>query len=145
MELANTWQSIADNGIMFWAATGAVALGIALTLASGLIQVRRLRSRTDLPVAAVPSEHPEPAAQIDEIPLDREMKVKSQNDQVGPEPTSSEQISRELGLVRARLRSIADRLEDFQRTRRHRPLDRSESSLKDSHDGVDYLFRTGTG
>ena len=77
--------------------------------------------------------------------LGREMKVESQNVPAGSVSGSVEQNSRELLLLLARLRSVSDRLDDFRRTYRHVPLDWVESPLKDSRDGVDYLFRTGTG
>lgn len=145
MDFVNTWQSIAGNGFMFWSATAAVALGTTLILASGFVQVRRLCARTERPVATAPATLPEPAAEADDISLGREMKVESQNVPAGSVSGSVEQNSRELLLLLARLRSVSDRLDDFRRTYRYVPLDWVESPLKDSRDGVDYLFRTGTG
>ena len=145
MDLASTWQNIAGNGFMFWSATGAVALGITLILASGFLQVRRFRARAGHPVSPAPAERPEPATEVVDISSDREMEVESWNTTAEPGPGSEEQNSRELRFLLARLRSAADQLEDFRRIRREIPLDRAESSLKDSRAGVDYLFRTGTG
>lgn len=145
MDFANTWQSIAGNGFMFWSATAAVALGTTLILASGFIQVRRLFARTERPVATAPAALPEPAAEADDISLGPEMKMEPQNIPAGPGSGPVVQNSQELLLLRARLRSVADRLDDFRRTYRYVPLDWVESPLKDSRDGVDYLYRTGTG
>jgi len=146
MELASILESsIANQGLMFWSASAAVALGVTLILISGIIQFRRLRSRS---ASSVPSASVLPPEQIEipsEIPSDLEMNKESQKTSEWPECRVTESNPKQLRLLLARLRTAADQLEDYRRINRVLPPKSAESSLKESAEGVDYLFRTGTG
>ncbi len=148
MEFANTWESMAGQGLMFWSATGAVALGVALILSSIFIKVRRLRARAVRMTSTAPADRVMPIEKVESIaetPLDRENRGESRNTPAESQPRSEEPNNLELRLLLARLRSAVDRLEDFRGSDRGFPVESAESSLKASRDGVDYLFRTGTG
>jgi hypothetical protein len=145
MELASVWRSMADQGLMFWLASGAVALGVTLILCAGIIQIRRLRGRfvgkvSSLQETKVPVVHKSTnQAKIQEKSLE------NLNTLEAPGPRPEEMDSQELYLLLARLRSAADRLEKYRLFTRQNPASQAESPLKAYRDGVDYLFRAGTG
>jgi len=146
MEMASFSGSIiANQGFMFWFATGAVALGFTLVVTAGAIHFRRLRSRSGRHDLAATVALPEPMAIPADIPLNMEMNEESQKDALGPGSVSIEPNSRQLRLLLTRLRTAADQLEDLRQSSRPGPSKSAESSLKESPEGVDYLFRTGTG
>ena len=149
MELASIFEKtlgeFAGQGIMFWSAAGAVALGVTLILASGFIQVRKIRRKSDLPVIQESINKPDPEEIPRDIELDREMMGMSREISVEPVSMFEEPNPGELRILQARLRFIADRLEDHQLSRPEMPAQTAESSLKETPAGVDYLFRTGTG
>ncbi len=146
MEMASfTGSIIANQGFMFWSATGAVALGFTLVLTSGFIHFRRLRSRNGGPILPTEMALPEPVIIPADIPLDQEMIEGHQKTAPEPGSGSPRPNTRQLRLLLARLRTAADRLEDFQHSSQPVPGKSTESPLKESTEGVDYLFRTGTG
>ena len=146
MEIASLSESvIANQGVMFWAATSAVALGFTLVLTTVFIHFRTLRSRPCSPGLPATITLPEPIFIPADIPLKQEMNEKHQRDVLGPGSRSTEPNTRQLRLLLARLRTAADQLEDFRHSSRPDPVETAESSLKESPEGVDYLFRTGTG
>lgn len=146
MEMASFMGSIiANQGFMFWSAAGAVALGCTLVLTSGFIHFRRLRSRSGGPVLPTEIALPEPVIIPADIPLDQEMNEEPQKSAPEPVSRSNEPNTRQLRLLLSRLRTAADRLENFQHSSRTVPAKSAESPLKESTEGVDYLFRTGTG
>jgi hypothetical protein len=146
MEMASFSGSIiANQGFMFWSATGAVALGLTLVLTSGFIHFRRLRSRPGRHDLHATVTLPEPIIIPSEIPLKQEMNAESQKDVLEPGSRSIELNTQQLRHLLARLRTAADQLEDFRHSSRPVPAESAESSLKESAEGVDYLFRTGIG
>ena len=134
MDLTSTWSSLADQGVMFWSATGAVALGTTLILGAGFLHLRRWRSRPISKISPVPAQTPAKGKMTAETPKTPARATIA----------SETQNTREMHLLLARLRSAADRLEDFRRANGENPAPTGESPLKESLDGVDYLFRTGT-
>jgi hypothetical protein len=143
--IENTLGSIADQGIMFWSATGAVALGVTLILAAAYIQVHRIRSKSALPVTPDLAEKPAPVEMPVEVMVKPELKNDYQKPLVWLGTATGEAYSEELSLLLARLRKAADRLDGYQRSNGQHPVDSAESQLKESREGVDYLIRTGTG
>ena len=143
--LENTLGSIAGQGFMFWAATGAVALGVTLILAAGYIQFQRIRSKPVPQVATDLAAKPAPAVLPDEVPSESKLNSDDQKELIWLGTPIKEANSGELRLLLARLRQAADRLDGFQRASDKHPSTSVESPLKESREGVDYLFRTGTG
>jgi hypothetical protein len=148
MDLISNWEQVGGQGLLFWSAMGAVALGITLILTAGVIHLRkfqarkRVRSQVPLGTEAVTP----PAA--GQVPANVEI---MENSKASSAPATRSKMSldprveQELLLLSARLRSAIDRLEELQLQRNPNAADKPESSLKDSQDGVDYLFRAGTG
>jgi hypothetical protein len=140
MDLAITWENLSSQGIMFWSATLAVALGLTLILTAGMIHFRRVRSRSRTPIGN-PQVMPEPVfdhAKVAERAKSDPALEKAAAVSAGPN-------HREWSLLLARLRYAADRLEEFERLRPECPARSHESPLKESRNGVDYLFRAGKG
>ena len=142
--IENTLGRVADQGFMFWTATGAVALGVTLILAAGYIQFQRIRSNSRAPQAPAPAENPELVQLPAETPLDPKMNEALQKPLVWLGTSGEEGNSEELGLLLDRLRKAADRLDAFKGSSGEIPPESHESPLKESREGVDYLFRTGT-
>jgi len=145
MELASVLKSIADQGIMFWSATGAVALGVTLIIAAGIIQVRRLRRRSGRRVSPIPEARIEAVHKSPNQAILPEKSREYGKISEAPAPWPEELDSQEMDLLLARLRSAADQLEKYQCATCQNPVSRAESPLKDTSGGVDYLFRAGTG
>lgn len=151
MELASTWQTLADRGIMFWAATGAVALGVTLILAAGIVQFRRMRHRSQIQVPSIPeidteaSRGAQGAQEFSNPAITPEISHKYSMNSVAADSRSDTKDRQELHLLLARLRAAADRLEEYHHTACATPAVKGESPLKESSPGVDYLFRAGTG
>ena len=149
MEFSNIVGSalgrFADQGFMFWTATGAVALGITLILTAGIVQLRRLHSRSVVPVTIGLEKKAEPVEIPEEVDLAMEKKEETRKTPVGLTPTSGEENPEELHLLLERLREAVDRLEAYPRFKGEMLAKTSESLLKETREGVDYLFRTGTG
>lgn len=145
MDWASTWEYLSGQGIMFWTATVAVALGSTLILAAVHLQWRRLRSR---PAKHVSTEQtPKPATLPDPVPVrpggdrDPENETKSS----GPQPAVFDQDHLEMGVLVSRLQSAANRLAAYQNSRLPNPTEIGDSYLKADPDGVEYLFRAGKG
>ena len=146
MEMASFSGSIiANQGFMFWSATSAVALGFTLVVTAGFIHFRKLRSRSGGPDLPARVALPEPIVIPADIPLNQEMNEAPHLDVLDSGSSSIEPNTRQLRLLVARLRKAADQLEGFRHSRLPFSAESSESSLKESPEGVDYLFRTGTG
>jgi len=145
VELANAWATLSDQGVMFWTAAGAVALGITLILISGVIQFRRLRGRATGQISEVPEYCAKPAHKVLDVPLNQESPRATDASAEKTMPGQFEENSGELLLLLARLRSAADQLEDYRHARLAAPHGPAQSSLKESCTGVDYVFRAGTG
>ncbi len=143
--IENTLGRFSDQGYMFWSATGAVALGVTLILAAGYIQFQRIRSKSVPQVATDLAEKPEPVVLPDEVPSKAKLNINDQKELVWLDSTSKEADPGELRLLLTRIRKAADRLDGFQRASDRHPPAPVESPLKESREGVDYLFRTGTG
>jgi len=171
MDLTSMWNSIADQGLMFWSATGAVALGTTLIFSAGILHLRKWRHRPSGKESSVPAANPgaEPFAEIaaeyaagqaaehntEPVPVmaapdpaetlpRRKMTAEIPKSPSRSAFASEKANSREMFLLLARLRSAADQLEDYRRAHGENPGPAGESPLKESLDGVDYLFRTGT-
>jgi len=136
---------VAGQGVMFWTATGAVALGITLILSAGYIQFKRIRSKPVLTFTPDLAEKPEPLELPAEVPLEAQLNNDYQKAPVLLGTATGKADSREICLLLARLRKAADRLDGHQRSCGQHPVESVESPLKESREGVDYLFRTGTG
>ncbi len=149
MEFLNIIESalgrFAEQGYMFWSATGAVALGITLLLTAGIVQLRRFHSRSVLPMVPDLDEMTEPIEIPVEVDLAREVKAETQQEPIGLHSASEVVNPEELNLLVARLRKAADQLEDYSRSEMGMLPQSFESPLKETREGVDYLFRTGTG
>ena len=145
MDWANTWEYLSGQGIMFWTATLAVALGITLILTAGHLQWRRLRKRTAEPVYAVRVARPTTLADPQPAPLVREMGPQNENLHISWPPADQDLDSQEMGVLMARLRIAADRLADFQNFGLENPPKLKDSHLKEERHGVEYLFRAGKG
>ncbi len=150
MEILNIIESalgrFAEQGYMFWSATGAVALGITLILTAGIVQLRRFHSRSVLPIIPDLDQKTEPIETPVEVDLALEMKPETQQKEaIGLNSTSEKVNAEELHPLLARLRKAADQLEDYSRSQVEMLPQSTESPLKETREGVDYLFRTGTG
>lgn len=159
MDWISMWNSVADQGALFWTATSAVALGLTLILVAGVMHLQRWRHRSSGTRSselvsnseAKPVMRQAPPAVSDEqvqdstaTPGHRQESLEIQNySPRSPESTGSTN-SAEMLVLSARLRKAADRLEDHRRTNGENPVTTGDSPLKESLDGVDYLFRTGT-
>jgi len=145
MELASVWRSMADQGIMFWSATGAVALGVTLILSAGIIQVRRLRLRSGRRVSSIPEAKIEAVKKSSDHAKVREKPLECPKTLEVTKHGSEGLDSQDLHHLLARLRSAADRLDKYHLTTCQNSTSQAESPLKECRDGVDYLFRAGTG
>ena len=141
MDPASIFQAITEQGTLFWAASGSVALGITLIVAAAVGQIRLLRSRrvgASKNIAVAPAAPPVPVAATESHPPAEEIP----DLQVSvPELVDA----REMLLLLRRVRSAADRMEDFRRRKTSRPAEAAESPLKVGSEGVDYVFRAGIG
>lgn len=145
MDWAITWEYLSGQGLMFWTATVAVALGITLILTAGHLQWRRLRRGSAKPVFAVRASKRTTLADPAPEPAVRDMELPNKNFQI---PTSSPDQNldpHEMGVLMARLRIAADRLASFQGSRLATPAILTDSQLKEDRPGVEYLFRAGKG
>ena len=149
MEFLNIFENMpgwfAGQGLMFWTAAGAVALGVTLILSAGYIQFKRIRTKPVLTFTPDLAEKPEPLEIPAEVPLDPQLNDDYQKSPEWLGTTTGKADSGELSLLLARLRKAADRLDVHQRSCGQHPVESVESPLKESREGVDYLFRTGTG
>lgn len=143
MDWAYTWEYLSGQGIMFWTATVAVALGITLILTAGHLQWRRLRRRTAEPVFAVRAA--KRATNSDPEPDFLEKEQKNNNLHIPSPPAYESPDPQEMGYLMARLRIAADRLAGFQSSRLQTPSILPDSHLKEDRPGVEYLFRAGKG
>ena len=145
MDLASTIEIIAAKGAMFWAATGSVALGGTLILVALVAQLRHLRRRTARnPVSPMvqettAAEEPAPQASAPSV------EVRAKDVPLPVENPNAAADLAELRALAARLRSAADRLEEFRRSREQVSGQGDESPLKETASGVDYVFRAGLG
>lgn len=141
MDPASIFQAITEQGTLFWLASGSVALGITLIVAAAVGQVRLLRSRragAAIKEPAAPAALPVPTA-VPESHFYAEEIPSLQNSI----PDSVDE--REMLLLLRRVRSAADKMEDFRRRKTGRPAEAAESPLKVASEGVDYVFRAGIG
>ena len=149
MDWVSTWDNLSGQGIMFWSATVAVALGITLILTAGHLQWRRLRARPSNLVPARPDV--EPAAPLDPrlVPSGQENGRENHppNTRFQANSQSADQVDdrREMGVLMARLHSAADKLSEYHRSRLQIPAGIQDSRLKEDRNGVEYLFRAGKG
>jgi hypothetical protein len=138
---AGIFQAITEQGTLFWLASGCVALGITLISAAAVGQFRRLRSGRPASVqkeAGAPAARPDPAPALESNPAGE--KVDSL-----PASVPASVDAREMLLLLRRVRSAADKMEDFRRRNSTRPAEAAESPLKVASQGVDYVFRAGIG
>jgi hypothetical protein len=145
MDLATTINSIAARGAMFWAATGSVALGGTLILVAVVAQLRGLNRKRALRHARVAVPEPpqvEELAPGEEEPVVPAVKADPVQAHVSATPPSDD---RELRQLLTRLRSAADRLEEFRRRSGKKSVPSPESPLKETVSPVDYVFRAGLG
>ena len=145
MDWANTWEYLSGQGIMFWTATLAVALGMTLILTAGHLQWRRLRKRTSQPVFAVRTTKAATLSDAEPEPVIREMGHRNENLHMPSPPADHNLDPREMGVLMARLRIAANRLADFQSSSLQTPPIWEDSHLKEDRHGVEYLFRAGKG
>jgi hypothetical protein len=162
MDLTSMWNSVADQGAMFWSATGAVALGTTLILSAGIMHLRRWRHRPSGKISSVSATNPvaKPVAESkgeharEPVPAmaapgpSETLSRRAMNADIPQSASrsafaSEKENSRDLLLLLARLRSSADRLEDYRRAQGENTAPAGESPLKESLNGVDYLFRSG--
>jgi len=136
---------MADQGIMFWSASGAVALGVTLILSAGIIQVRRLRLRSGRRVSSIPEAKVEPVNKSSNQAKIREKSLECPKTLEVTKQMSEGPDNQELHLLLARLRSAVDQLDKYHLTTCQNSASQAESPLKECRDGVDYLFRAGTG
>ena len=145
MDLVNTWDNLSGQSFLFWSATVAVALGVTLILTAGLIQFRKIRSRSR---GRTPSVHATEMPTVQEpatTPAVLEKREYTHRPQERSATRFEEQDRHQLLLLLSRLRSAANRLEEFERLGRRNPTNPTDSPLKEARNGVDYLFRAGKG
>jgi hypothetical protein len=145
MDWVNMWDNLLEQGIMFWSAIVAVALGVTLILTAGHLQWRRLRARPVTRVRALPIHEPETLSDPGEAHSGVEIVLQNGHLPVHILPAFPDEDRREMGVLMARLRSAADRLADLQGSRLQILSDDQDSQLKEGRNGVEYLFRTGKG
>lgn len=146
MELTSIMESIAAQGAMFWAATGSVALGSTLILVALVAQLNRLRNRGPRP--ATPAKAAAAATGKKSSAKEENPRVESLERRVlSPSTAPAAEMAdiRELKGLAARLRTAADKLEDFRRQNGLEPALPAESPLKETLSPVDYVFRAGLG
>jgi len=129
MDFTSIWESIASRNPMFLAASGSVALGISLIISTGLVQLKRFRSRSGQVLSVEKQAPPEEVEIVIET-------VESKAD-TSPSP--------ELLHLLGRLKTAAEKLEKFRGTDVRNATQPADSPLKRSPSGVDYIFRAGTG
>jgi hypothetical protein len=159
MDWTSMWNNVGDQGTLFWSATGAVALGMTLILCAGILHLQRWRHGSVVKKSSIPVTRSgaEPAAKpatqdVSAPPVPNHAETNDRRAATAEIPdfsagtVSAERMaqSSEMVLLLARLHSAADRLEDYRQKNRQNPVSTGESPLKESLDGVDYLFRTGT-
>ena len=144
MNWVSMWEYLSGQGIMFWSATAAVALGFTLILTAVHIQWRR-RSRpakhNPAMDAKIPPTLPDPAP----VKSSEDMDPQSGKSPLQPPTTFQGQDHFEIGGLMSRLRSAADRLAAYQGSRSQNPTVLTDSHLKEDPNGVEYLFRAGKG
>lgn len=148
MDLASTFQSIAARGAMFWAASGSVALGGTLILIAVVAQLKRLRGRKASRMPAAPKSQVARKRMPSEMVAATETSLGAETQ--SPNTVQAPELARisdpvELMDLTARLRSAADKLENFRRLPDTPALSPQESPLKESSSAVDYVFRAEMG
>ena len=129
MDITNIWESIAGRNPMFLVAAGSVALGITLIIAAGITQVRRFQARSR---HADPIETARPEVEVEKISIFPALRDK---------PTENPELQH---LLR-RLRAASDKLAKSLATDVSDTAVPSDSPLKRSTSGVEYIFKAGTG
>jgi hypothetical protein len=159
MEWNSMWNDAANQGALFWTATGTVALGVTLILSAGIMHLQKWRHRSGVQSPSLPTTRSKVGAGTHTAP--QEISLGTLKDSAGTSVQVSENVtlpagpprastpaglahSSEMLILLARLRTAADRLDEFRRQNGGNPAPTGESPLKEPLDGVDYLFRTGT-
>jgi len=148
VDLAVIYQWITEQGTLFWAASGSVALGATLILAAAVAQVRILKARRIAGKTLTQTEEPEVRAQPDfsAEPETVTATAPSAGDSLTrATPETTEPDAQEWRHLLRRLRSANDSLEDFRRRNGPNPHPASESPLKETLGEVEYVFRAGIG
>ena len=139
MDWVNMWEFLSGQGIMFWSAAVAVALGITLILTAVHLQWRRRQAARIAGIQA--SVFPEPsfdATNEGTSPSSGAIDSAHRGDRSTPDQA-------EMWDLVARLRVAADRLAEIQASSRTHPSIFDDSHLKDDRNEVEYLFRAGKG
>jgi hypothetical protein len=140
---------LANQGILFWIACAAVALGLTMVIVAAVVQTRRLAGRRVSPaqVEKTPDPIPERAAEPATLPSVTTAEPVRRRFR-GPDRMTRE--TDRLVVLLSRLEEAAGRLEavaaDGPNIAQVEKLPPSgDSNLKDEVDGVEYVFRAAGG
>lgn len=139
------WNTINAQGPLFWIACGSVALGVAMIAAAAAAQVRRLRAVAPSAVPHEPAPKPE-AAPATGGPA----AVRSRTTASPAGRPATELHRRRLGDLVDRLERVAASLATLEPAELPAPgaggpPTTPETPLKESSDGVEYVFRAAGG
>ncbi len=146
MELTSLLAAARAQGPVFWAATGAIALGLTLLLVAVLHRLprprrrRRTRTETGPPASS-------PAASAPEVAAAAQARTAYQDAPAAPRGVLAspgldhDPAERSLALLLRRLQSAGDRLEELAGSVPAADLAAPQSGLKDAAPDVEYVFR----
>jgi hypothetical protein len=137
------WNSITNQGPVFWTACAAVALGLAMIVGAAVAQARRLRS-----VRPLPADSPEAkSSPREETPAAEEGTCAALPAVAAPRVDPAR---RRLTDLLERLDRVAASIEsldpaEWTASPGESPESAGETPLKDPADGVEYVFRAAGG
>ena len=126
-----------DQGVAFWSAAGAIALGLTILAVCGFVYFRNVLTRTFAARRGVPTE---PAAKIAGSVANEDAAKTDVPDPKAPaeDPTPRASLDEtDLVDLLSRLQKTAERLEDLRSV--------AQSPLKHTVPDVEYVFKKGVG
>ena len=145
MELTSLLASARAQGPIFWAASGAIALGLTLLLVAILHRLPRPRRRpaTSQAPSSPAAVAPAPAAAASAAQARAAYQEPSVPGRPGSPAAGLDQdpAERSLALLLRRLQGAGDRLEELASEARVPEPATSRSGLKDPAPDVEYVFR----
>ncbi len=148
MDLTNILELAQDQGLIFWGAAAAIALGATLLLVALAQQIRRLvtrrfqrhhqptiRAAVSVPIPAAQDDTPAAVVQTtaDDVYMPSAASLASRPATMREEPS--------LALLLRRLQSAGDRLEEIAGEIQSSRGDQRETMLKDEIQDVEYVFK----
>lgn len=145
MEFSSMWEQLMVQGAMFYIAVGSVAVGTMLILVAGFAQLRNLGNRHSSKLPVAPARKAEPELINHDMVIDTYEALEIlRKRETAPIRHETPDMT-ELAELLQRLQVVADKIEGSRRESSPLQTPTSESRLKETVPGVDYVFRAGTG